>query len=312
MNEFEASISVIKVSSCGHACCIDCWVQATNSGRVRCFFNCTGTDLRNASREVFEFEDFIADEVILTLVDDELVTMKLTTSFMSSRGKIKIIFQVNGETLVGDLLTEARDEFNVPFTMAWQGKLFAEHRSKSISEFGLVNNDRIATTARIAGGGKRARGVKVTRADRIAEAQNALQLAQLQLNGMAQHPIVAAAIPLLNTFTGNEDALKDKILRLSGDEVLACLTAMNASNDEKARIAPLVKKVFDQVYASISTYNVAKGVVEDTCLKCVLLSMYKMFVDSEGMMKYKGDGGYEQMLLKVLQEGPLVDAPMPR
>jgi hypothetical protein len=199
--------------------------------------------------------------------------------------------------------------------MAWQGKVFTEHRSKSISEFGLVNNDRIATTARIAGGGKRARGAnagKITRADRITEAQNALQLAQLQLNGMAQHPLVATAIPLLNAFANNEEALKNKILRLDGEDVRACLTGLNGSNDEKARINPLVKKVFGQVYDSISTYSVAKSVVEDSMHKCVALAMIKLFVDSEGAMKYKGDGGYEQMLLKVLEDGPLQDVPMPR
>ena len=173
---------------------------------------------------------------------------------------------------------------------------------ETLSENMVQNESTLHLAMKGGGGGKRGRSAgataRLTRQDRITEADTNLALAMCQLQGLALNPLAASVIPVVNAFKEQIDTVLDtKLARFSKDDVKTLISSLNASNDEKARITPLMKKVFEEQFQLINLYQTTKGVVEDVLYKSLQLAMVKKFVGQDGFMNFKGDNGYEAMLL---------------
>jgi hypothetical protein len=157
MCNFEKE-QVVKALGCGHATCINCWTEwmGSNTSRTHCLFNCPDTNINNACRYVYGFDelDYTFDEVVLEIYDNNAddTTLTLVTSFPCSHGKIVVHFIVSPSTLIGDLLSEINGEFGCQFLMSFKSKTFSEHLDSTVTDFGLQDGDRVATCVPMIGG----------------------------------------------------------------------------------------------------------------------------------------------------------------
>jgi hypothetical protein len=214
------------------------------------------------------------------------------------------------KTPIIEIMRHAAVKYNQPLNtirLAYRSKQL--DADMTCAHYGIMDKDTLLLVLPgLLGGGKRARtagpAARLSRDDRVTEAETNLGLSLLQLQGLANNPMAASVIPIVAQFKQDIDrVLVDRIAEMPKEEVKKLVVSLNASNDEKSRIAPLMRKLFEDQFLLMKNYDTTKLIIEDVLYKSVYLAMTKKFVGQDGFMNFKGENGYESLLLDTIEGG---------